>query len=77
MNLSYIFVEVSFVKEVFETLTVQNLVIEIVVSAANIKAFWIVILTCCKIVLLDLSFNQLICILSQALIEARLCKTLL
>lgn len=36
MNLSYIFVEVSFVKEVFETLTVQNLVIEIVVSVANI-----------------------------------------
>lgn len=36
MNLSYILVEVSFVKEVFETLTVQNLVIEIVVSVANI-----------------------------------------
>lgn len=77
MNLSYIFVEVSFVKEVFETLTVQNLVIEIVVSAANIKASWIVILTSCKIILLDRSFNQLICILSQALIEARLCKTLI
>lgn len=36
MNFSYIFAEVSFVKEVFETLTVQNLVIEIVVSVANI-----------------------------------------